>query len=132
LRTRIEDLNLAQNGLGFKTGQFLLNFIVTCCCPENMNKIHLKRVNLGFNLMSDSLVDRIQQALKTLKHIKSSPPEGEHQMSETQQLAQNRKEMLDEYIKSRNPAIQRASTPNTTSKAYISKYKLQEKSPSPK
>lgn len=40
--------------------------------------------------------------------------------------------MLDEYIKSRNPTIQRASTPNTTSKAYKSKYNTrQEKSLSP-
>ncbi len=76
LRTRIEDFNLAQNGLGFKTGQFLLNFIVTCCCDENKDKIHLKRVNLGFNLMSDSLVDRIQQALNALGQIKANPRDG--------------------------------------------------------
>jgi len=88
-----------------------------------MNKVHLKRVNLGFNLMSDSLVERIQQALQTLRHIKTSPPEGHPQMPETQQLAQDRKEMLDEYIKSRNPTIQRAATPNTTSKAYMTKYR---------
>lgn len=40
--------------------------------------------------------------------------------------------MIDEYIKSRNPAIRRASTPNTTSKRlkHIQQLK-QEKSPSP-
>jgi hypothetical protein len=34
--------------------------------------------------MSDSLVERIQQALQTLKHIKTSPPDGQYRMSETQ------------------------------------------------
>lgn len=39
--------------------------------------------------------------------------------------------MIDEYIKSRNPAIRRASTPNTTSKRLKHMQLKQEKSPSP-
>ncbi len=38
--------------------------------------------------------------------------------------------MLDEYIRSRNPDIQRTASPNTTSKAYKGVGK--QKSPSPK
>jgi Ran GTPase-activating protein (RanGAP) involved in mRNA processing and transport len=59
LRTPLEDLNLAQNGLGFKTGQFILNFIASCCCHEKKHKLAIQAVNLGFNVMSDSLIERI-------------------------------------------------------------------------
>lgn len=67
MRTRLESLNLAQNGLGFKTGQFILNYVTSCCTPENRGKLALKKVCLSFNLMSETLVDRVTQALQTLE-----------------------------------------------------------------
>ena len=59
LRTQLEEVNLAQNGLGFKTGQFILNYIASCCSHENKLKIRIQAINLGFNVMSDSLIERI-------------------------------------------------------------------------
>lgn len=67
MRTRLESLNLAQNGLGFKTGQFILNYVTSCCTSENRGKLSIKRVVLSFNLMSETLVDRVNQALQTLE-----------------------------------------------------------------
>ena len=69
-RSKVSDLNIAQNGLGFKTGQFILNYIAACCTQGNKSKLALKQINLGFNVMSESLIDRVHQALTQLNSLR--------------------------------------------------------------
>ena len=62
--------------------------------------------------MSDSLIERIQQALDSLKSIRNDP---NYQVLNQALVEKTRREKLNEYIKSRN-TITRAKTPNPPTK----------------
>ena len=74
LCSRLECVNIAQNGLGFKTGQFILNHLKGCCNKGKNSRIHLKKIELQFNLMSDSMVERIQAALAQILALNCCVP----------------------------------------------------------
>jgi hypothetical protein len=61
MNSKIQDLNIAQNNLGFKTGSHLLNFLKSCHNLQNANRLFLTKIQLEFNLMSESVIKRIQE-----------------------------------------------------------------------
>ena len=64
--------------------------------------------------MSESLIERIQQALDALKAIRADP---NYQVVNQALVEKTRREKLNEYIKSRNTIV-RAKTPNSQNKTY--------------
>jgi hypothetical protein len=98
-RTAVSNLNVAQNGLGFKTGQFILNHVVACCSPTNMGKLALSKINLGFNVMSESLIDRVTQALTQLNQLKKHPVSLQ---TPAKPVRGKSAEKFAEFLKSRN------------------------------
>ncbi|CDW77554.1 UNKNOWN [Stylonychia lemnae] len=58
--TQIKELNLAQNGLGFKTGSALVNLLQEIKLRNKQDQLKLTKLELSFNLISDSMIKRIQ------------------------------------------------------------------------
>jgi hypothetical protein len=70
--------------------------------------------------MSESLIERIQQALEALKAIRADL---EYTVANQAQVEKTRREKLNEYIKSRN-TINRSKTPNPQNKGYANAKKI--------
>eukprot|EP00347_Sterkiella_histriomuscorum_P012187 403369562 len=69
--TNISELNLAQNGLGFKTSQFIINQLQPICNKQYCNNTLIENINLEFNVMSDSMIKRIKDLLSRLAYLRT-------------------------------------------------------------
>lgn len=70
---------MAQNGLGFKTGQYVLQSFKEACTTDGAFRVYVEKINLEFNVMSESLNKRIQDTLNELNDMKNGG--GRHQSS---------------------------------------------------
>jgi len=71
IHTQIERLDVSNNGLGFKTGNALLQLLQGLPSYER-RAISLQKLNLGLNIMSGKLVERVYFELREVRERQQS------------------------------------------------------------